>query len=153
MGRTVEQIERPARPPRRQTVLEARAVAGGPLAPLDLDLREGEIVGLGGLIGSGRSTLLKALFGVHALESGEVWIDGARRRSLPSRRMAAGLAYVPEDRQRDAAFPELSVAENLSLTVIPDYWHRGVLNRRREQRDALGLFDSFLITAESEGHL
>ena len=152
MGRTVEQIEHLRGRPEGRTVLAARRLATGPLAPLDLELREGEIVGLGGLIGSGRSTLLKALFGVHAPASGEVWVDGERQRiCCPPDAMAAGLAYVPEDRQRDAAFPQLSVAENLSLTVVPDYWHRGVINRRREQRDALGLFNSFLITAESEG--
>jgi ribose transport system ATP-binding protein len=150
MGRTVEQIERLRGRPEGRTVLAARRLCAGPLADLDLDLREGEIVGVAGLIGSGRSTLLKALFGVRPLASGEVRIDDEPWRiGSPTAAMAAGLAYVPEDRQADAAFPGLSVGENLSLTVIPDYWHRGVLNRRREQRDALGLFDSFLITAES----
>jgi ribose transport system ATP-binding protein len=151
MGRTVEQIERLRGRPEGEPILRARGIAAGPLAPLDLELRAGEIVGLGGLIGSGRSTVLKALFGVRPLEAGEVWIDGKPRSiSTPPEAMAAGLAYVPEDRQRDATFAELSVGENLSLTVIPDYWHRGVLNRRRERRDALALFDSFLIKAESE---
>jgi ribose transport system ATP-binding protein len=152
MGRTVEQIEHLRGRPEGQTILAVRGVSAGPLSALDLELRAGEIVGLGGLIGSGRSTLLKALFGVRPLESGEVWIDGELRQiGSPPDAMAAGCAYVPEDRQKDAAFPELSVGENLSLTVIPDYWHRGMLNRRREQRDTLGLFDSFLITAESDG--
>jgi ribose transport system ATP-binding protein len=152
MGRTVEQIERLRGRPEGRTILEARRISAGPLSPLDIDLRAGEIVGLAGLIGSGRSTLLRALFGVRPLESGEIRIDGEPRRiDSPPEAMAAGLAYVPEDRQADAAFPELSVGENLSLTVIPDYWHRGMLNRRREHRDALGLFDSFLITAESDG--
>ena len=151
MGRTVEQIEHLRGRPEGRTVLAARGLSAGPLEDLDLDLREGEIVGLGGLLGSGRSSLLKALFGVRPLKSGELWIDGELRRiSSPPTAMAAGLAYVPEDRQQDATFPELSVGENLSLTVIPDYWHRGMLNRRREHRDALGLFDSFLITAESD---
>ncbi len=151
MGRTVEQIERLRGRPEGAAILSARGLAAGPLAPLDLDLRAGEIVGVAGLIGSGRSTLLKALFGVRPLESGEIRIDGEPRRiGSPSAAMAAGLAYVPEDRQADAAFPGLSVGENLSLTVIPDYWHRGVLNRRRERRDALGLFEGFLITAESD---
>jgi ribose transport system ATP-binding protein len=151
MGRTVEQIERLRGRVEGPVVLAARGLAAGPLRPLDLDLREGEIVGLGGLIGSGRSSLLKALFGAMSLESGEVRIDGEQRRlDSPPAAMAAGLAYVPEDRQADAAFPELSVGENLSLTVVPDYWHRGVLSRRREHRDALGLFDSFLIVAESD---
>ncbi|HET6998311.1 MAG TPA: sugar ABC transporter ATP-binding protein [Solirubrobacterales bacterium] len=152
MGRTVEQIERLRGRPEGSTVLAAKGVCAGPLSALDLDVREGEIVGIGGLIGSGRSTLLKALFGVMPLEAGEVRIDGEPRHiGSPPDAMAAGLAYVPEDRQADAAFPELTVSENLSLTVVPDYWHRGILNRRRERRDTLGLFDSFLITAESEG--
>ncbi|HYJ21885.1 MAG TPA: sugar ABC transporter ATP-binding protein [Solirubrobacterales bacterium] len=151
MGRTVAQIERLRGRPQGRPILAARRLSVGPLAALDLEICEGEIVGVGGLIGSGRSTLLKALFGVRPLESGEVCIDGEQRRiDSPPAAMAAGFAYVPEDRQKDAAFAELSVGENLSLTVVPDYWHRGVLNRRRERRDTLGLFDSFLITAESE---
>ncbi|HSK50612.1 MAG TPA: sugar ABC transporter ATP-binding protein [Solirubrobacterales bacterium] len=150
MGRTVEQIERLRGRPEGRSVLRARGIEAGPLAPLDLEVRAGEIVGLGGLTGSGRSTLLRALFGVVPLRGGDVSVDGEPRPiSSPPRAMAAGFAYVPEDRQRDAAFPELSVGENLSLTVIPDYWHRGILNRRGERRDVLGLFDSFLIKAES----
>jgi ribose transport system ATP-binding protein len=151
MGRTVEQIERLRRRPEGRTILSVHGLHAGSLAALDLDVREGEIVGVGGLIGSGRSTLLQALFGVRPLQAGEVRIDGeARRIDTPHDAMAAGLAYVPEDRQRDAAFPDLSVSENLSLTVLPNYWHRGMLSRRRECRDTLGLFDSFLITAESD---
>src|SRR6185503_20800571 len=73
-----------------------------------------------------------------------------QRSRTPSEAMAAGIAYVPEDRQREAAFPELSVGENLAVTVIPDYWHRGFLSRRRERRDASQLFDSFMIVAESD---
>jgi len=151
MGRAVEQIERLRGKPEGPVVLEAKGLAAGPLRGVDLSAREGEIVGIGGLIGSGRSTLLKALFGVVPLEAGTVSIDGAHERiATPGQAMAAGVAYVPEDRQKDAAFKELSVGENLSLTVIPDYWHRGVLNRRKEHRDALDLFDSYLIKAESD---
>jgi ribose transport system ATP-binding protein len=151
MGRSVEQIERLRGRPEGRTILSVRGLAGGLLAPLDFDLREGEIVGLAGLIGSGRSTLLRAMFGISPPDSGEIQIDGEPRQiGSPPEAMAAGFAYVPEDRQRDAAFPALSVGENLSLTVMPDYWHRGVVNRRREHRDTLGLLDSFLITAASD---
>jgi len=151
MGRTVAQIERLRGRPEGGTILSARKLAAGSLSPLDLDLREGEIVGLGGLIGSGRSTLLEALFGARPLRSGEIRIGGEERRvDSPAGAIAAGVAYVPEDRQAEAAFPELSVGENLSLTAISDYWHRGTLDRRRERRDSLGLLGSFLITAESE---
>jgi ribose transport system ATP-binding protein len=151
MGRTVEQIEPLRGRPGGRTVLSARRLAAGPLPPLDLDLRAGEIVGLGGLIGCGRSSLLKALFGAMPMNSGEIRIDGEPRSiGSPPEAIAAGFAYVPEDRQADAAFPGLSVGENLSLAVLGDYWRRGTLDRRRERRDARRLFDSFLIAAESE---
>ncbi|MBS1862945.1 MAG: sugar ABC transporter ATP-binding protein [Actinobacteria bacterium] len=151
MGRTVEQIERLERAPEGKAVLEISGLRAGPLRGIDLTARSGEVVGIAGLIGSGRSTLLKALFGVVPLEAGEVSIDGSSWTvSDPRGAMAAGIAYVPEDRQKDAAFEELSVCENLSLTVIPQYWHHAVLGRRQERRDALELFDSFLIKAESE---
>lgn len=151
MGRTVEQIERLRGKPEGPVVLEATGIVAGSLRGVDVSAREGEIVGIGGLIGSGRSTLLRALFGVAPMEAGQISIDGVRRQiSTPGEAMAAGIAYVPEDRQRDAAFKELTVGENLSLSVVPDYWHRGILNRRREHRDALALFDSFLIKAESD---
>jgi ribose transport system ATP-binding protein len=151
MGRTVEQVERLRGRPGGRTILSARGLAAGRLSPLDLEVRAGEIVGLGGLIGSGRSTLLKALFGAVPLDGGEIWIDGEPRRiASPPEAMAAGFAYVAEDRQADAAFPGLSVGENLSVTAIPDYWHRGLLDRRGERRDAVALLDSFLITAESD---
>jgi ABC-type sugar transport system ATPase subunit len=151
MGRTVEQIERLRGKAEGPLVFSAKGLRAGPLGGIDISARGGEIVGIGGLIGSGRSTLLKAVFGAIPLEAGELEIDGrAVEISTPGQAMAAGIAYVPEDRQRDAVFKELSVGENLSLTVIPDYWHRGLLNRRREHRDALALFDSYLIKAESD---
>lgn len=151
MGRSVEQIERLRGKPQGSAVLEARNLRAGCLS-LDLKVCEGEIVGVAGLIGSGRSTLLKSLFGLMPLESGEILIDGVVHRiHSVTKAMAAGIAYVPEDRQSDAAFPDLSVGENLSLTVISNYWRGGRLNRRRERRDAMELFDSFLITAESDG--
>jgi len=84
-----------------------------------------------------------------ALDGGEQRLAGDLVPAL------AELAHDPaavedEDAVADVGeLAELSVGENLSLTVVPDYWHRGVLNRRRERRDSLGLFDSFLIKAES----
>jgi ribose transport system ATP-binding protein len=151
MGRTVEQIERLRGKAQGPVVIEAKGLVAGPLTGVDLVACEGEIVGIGGLIGSGRSTLLKALFGVAATEAGEVHLDGRELKARnPNEAMAAGIAYLPEDRQRDAAFPQLSVGENLAITVIPRYWAHGVLNARREHRDAAELFDSYLITAESD---
>jgi ribose transport system ATP-binding protein len=150
MGRTVKQIERLRGEAGGKEILRARGLCAGQVEGLDLSLREGEIVGVAGLIGSGRSTLLKALFGV-VESSGEIELDGAPLRARsPREAMRAGLAYVPEDRQREAAFHELTVGENLSITVVPEYWRGGMIDRRREHRDSAVLFRSFLIKAESD---
>lgn len=151
MGRTVEQIERLRGQAEGPVVLTAKGLEAGSLVGIDIVAQAGEIVGIGGLIGSGRSTLLGALFGAEPLLGGEIWIDGELRQiGSPREAMAAGLAYVPEDRPKEAAFPELSVGDNLSISVTPEYWQRGFMNNRRECRDCLGLFDSFMITAESD---
>ena len=151
MGRTVEKIERIRTESEGPVVLEAKKLDTGPLHGVDISVRRGEIVGIAGLLGSGRSTLLKVLFGLVALDAGTIELDGKPLQGhTPNDAMAAGIAYVPEDRAKDAAFPELTVKENLSVTVIPSYWHGGVLNQRREARDSRGLFKLFMITAESE---
>jgi ribose transport system ATP-binding protein len=151
IGRTVDKIGRRGGSVNGARVLEAERITTGPVAGLDLDLCEGEVVGLAGLIGSGRSTVLRALFGLVPLRSGEFHVGGAPRAPRSAAEaVAAGIAYVPENRQEDAVFPDLSVVENLSLTVLSDYWHRGRLNRRRERRDAQRLAESFAITARSQ---
>jgi ribose transport system ATP-binding protein len=151
MGRTVEKIDRIRSEADGPVVLEVQDLESGPLRGIDISIRSGEMVGIAGLLGSGRSTLLKALFGLIPLDAGTIELDGKPLQDhTPNEAMAAGIAYVPEDRAKDAAFSELEVKENLSVTVVPSYWRGGVLNQRREARDSRGLFKLFMITAESE---
>jgi ribose transport system ATP-binding protein len=63
--------------------------------------------------------------------------------------MAAGISYVPEDRHRDAAFEHLSVADNLSITTVSNYWRGGFMRTHSETRDATTLCTEFLIRCES----
>lgn len=151
MGRSVAEIERLRGKSDGAVILNIKNLRAGPLKGVDLELCAGEIVGVGGLIGSGRSTLLRSLFGVRQAASGTVLIDGSERRiRRPLDAMEAGFAYVPEDRHKDAAFAELTVGENISMSVVPNYYRRGLLRPRRERRDTYDLFDRFLITAESD---
>lgn len=151
VGRTVSQIERLRGAVRGAETLRVEGLTAGPLRGVDLKLCAGEIVGVAGLIGSGRSTLLKTLFGVMQAKAGTVWLGASKLRiDSPRTAMAGGFAYVPENRQEDAAFSELTVGENLSIAVVAKYWSRGFLRRKRERTDAENLFRSFLITAESD---
>jgi galactofuranose transport system ATP-binding protein len=105
------------------------------IAPFDLDLRSGEVVGLAGLLGSGRSELARLLAGVDRATSGTVSIDGepARRRS-PRAAIARGVAYTPEDRKLDGLFPSLSVAENVAIVVQRKLSRFGRLSPREHRR-------------------
>ena len=82
-------------------------------------LAAGEVVGVAGLVGAGRSEILEALFGVVPALGGEVWINGQLVRiSSPQEAIAAGLALVPEDRKTQGAILDMSILENISLASL-----------------------------------
>ena len=120
-------------------VLEVRGLtrrnpAGPSLDGVHLTVRRGEIVGLAGLVGAGRSELARAIVGDDAYDAGVVLVDGApvRFRS-PADALRAGVAMVPEDRTTLALFPEQSVRTNVSIAVLPRLRRRGVIARRAER--------------------
>ena len=145
-----------ARPAKAGTpvVLDVAALACGPLRGLDLAVHEGEIVGVAGLLGSGRSTLLGAVFGRHAPSAGTVRLDGAEITGRPIRDiMRHGVAYVPESRLLDAAFPSMSVRENASAAVLHRYFS-GWMRLGAERADTRDLIQRFGVKARStEAHL
>ena len=130
--------------------LSVQGLSGGGLKHASFTVDRGEIVGVAGLLGSGRSSLLRLLFGVTQRTGGTVTLSG---RPLSPRKpieaMRAGVAYVPEDRTSESVFSELSLVENLSIAGQERYWRRGLLRKRREMRDSLTLIDAFGIKCES----
>jgi ribose transport system ATP-binding protein len=150
IGRAVEEVAPTGGALGGPVVLEVDALRAGPVGPVDLTLHAGEVVGVAGLVGSGRSSLLKALFGVLPPESGEVRLDGTPLAlTNPGKGMRAGFAMVPESRAEDAAFPELTLTENLSVSVLPRYFRGGRMRGRRERRDAEQLLSTYAIKAET----
>lgn len=106
--------------------------------PVDLDIRRGEVVGLAGLLGSGRTELARLLFGLDRADAGQIWASGrklGRRGRLRSPRAAIrrGLGMLPEDRKTQGLLAELSIRENIVLAL---QGRRGWLRplRRRTQR-------------------
>ncbi|EFC81430.1 sugar ABC transporter ATP-binding protein [Parafrankia sp. EUN1f] len=131
-------------------VLEVAGLSVGPLRDVSFTLAQGEVLGVAGLLGSGRSTLLRSLFGEVARSTGRVTLDGVPLRArTPAQAMAAGIAYVPEDRGRDAALPDLPLRENLSAATISVYWRALRMARRAERRDAGRLLHEFRVKAGS----
>jgi len=103
----------------RSNFLEARGIGRrGLMNPLDLDIAKGEVVGLAGLLGSGRTETARMLFGVDVPDNGEVRIQG-QPVSIQSVRqaMGQGLAFCSEDRKSEGLIPHLSVRENMILAM------------------------------------
>ena len=147
VGRPLDRIfPEPTDAPEHDVVLSARGLGGGPLSNVSFDLHRGEVLGLAGLLGSGRSELLRMLFGAYPIAAGTVTLGGREVRfASPSAAMAAGMAYVPEERQLDALFQGASVRHNLSAGDAGSYYSKLLFRHRNEQRDSAESIRTFLI--------
>ncbi|WP_405559554.1 sugar ABC transporter ATP-binding protein [Streptomyces canus] len=106
-------------------------------APLDLDLRAGEVTGVVGLLGAGKTELARGLFGAEPFASGSAELDGKPYEpKRPSDAIRAGIHLVPEDRHADALVPGWSLAQNISLPFLKSLSPAGLVQRSKE--DALG---------------
>lgn len=130
--------------------LRCTGLVGAAVRGADLQVRAGEIVGVAGLLGSGRSTLLRIVAGETSREGGEIVLDGGRVSFRnPRDGVRAGVAFSPEDRRDAAAFMELSVRENMGILSTPRYFRRGRLRHRREAADARDLLQTYGVRAAS----
>ena len=123
---------RASRPP-GDALLSLENVSSGPVVDASLVLRRGEIVGVVGLVGSGRTELVRAVFGAARLAGGRMLLDGqpyAPRR--PTDAIRAGVALLPEDRKRQGLILIAAIRANVSLTSIATFAHAGVIDRESE---------------------
>ena len=132
-----------------KTVLETRRLTRAPTTHgIDLTLRAGEIVGLAGLVGSGRSELAQVLFGITPAEAGAIALDGkdvAIRSPIDAK--ALGIAYVPEDRGTQGLVRPMRIRENVSMATLPKVARGWFLDRRAETRLADASMKRFDIRA------
>jgi galactofuranose transport system ATP-binding protein len=124
-----------------ETILEVEHLTRGN-APKDVSLRahKGEVVGLAGLLGSGRTELARTIFGLDRADSGTITIGGRRKRiRSPRAAVRAGMGYLTEDRKIEGIVPELSVRDNILLAALPTFARLGVLSPRRQRLAVDGL--------------
>src|SRR5204862_7850886 len=96
-----------------------RLTREGFFTDVSFEVKSGEIVALAGLVGSGRSEVARAVFGIDRYDAGFVSVDGRRlRRSSPTSAMAAGVALVPEDRRQQGLVMPMSIARNVALASL-----------------------------------
>ncbi len=126
-------------------VLSARGITAPKVEGIDLDVRAGEIVGLGGLVGAGRSEFVRAMLGVDVRTGGEVTVkvDGrARRIGGYQSAVRNGIAFVPEERRQDGLALTMSVSDNIALPNRRALAKAGVINPARQTAFAKELADS-----------
>jgi rhamnose transport system ATP-binding protein len=135
VGRTIDNLFPKLPAEIRQPVLEVRHLVYEPYThDVSMTVRAGEIVGLAGLVGSGRSELAQVIFGITPAQSGEILInDKSVRIRNPGQAMNYGIAYVPEDRGTQGLIRQMRIRENVSLSVLR-LLRRGLfLSRSRER--------------------
>ncbi|WP_431964328.1 sugar ABC transporter ATP-binding protein [Actinacidiphila sp. bgisy160] len=114
-----------------------RLTREGVFTDVSFEVRRGEIVGLAGLVGAGRSEVARAIFGVDRRDAGEVVVDGKPLRgAAPSLAMAAGIALVPEDRRAQGLVMDMSIERNIGLTGFAATTKGGLMSRRAERSRA-----------------
>ncbi|GAA4158482.1 sugar ABC transporter ATP-binding protein [Phytohabitans flavus] len=137
-------------PPRRVVAENApellrveRLNRAGSFADVSFSIRAGEIVGLAGLVGSGRSEILGSIYGAIHPDSGEVTLDGQPLRpGDPAMAVRRGLGLAPEERKSQALLLDQAVYRNLSLASLERFATAGVMNRRREMTEAVAKIQS-----------
>ena len=138
---------------RGPVILEVRGITDGGrrVHPCSFQLHEGEVLGIAGLVGSGRTELARLVYGADAKRGGEVLIDGRPVRiDAPEDALRAGLAYLTEDRKGLGLFLDLSCAANINLGVIQrDSRKGGVLDLAAGKRRAAAAFDALRVRAAS----
>ncbi|MEO9781478.1 MAG: sugar ABC transporter ATP-binding protein [Sedimentitalea sp.] len=118
-----------------EILLTAKGVSTGPrLTDFDMTLHRGEIVGLGGLLGAGRTEAARAIFGVDRLTSGAISVKGkGAGPDNPASAINAGFGYLTEDRKAEGIIPDMSVRENLTLALLPKLTKNGQIDCARER--------------------
>jgi ribose transport system ATP-binding protein len=152
IGRTLENMYGKQKAAHGDVVFDVRNLSRkGIFEDISFEVRAGEILGFFGLIGSGRSEIMRSAFGVDAFDSGEVYLlDKRLRRKNPAAAIRQGLAFATEDRKKEGLMLWLSILINMTLMKLRDLSFAGVVNTEKQYRTAREYIESIGIKTPSE---
>lgn len=137
-----------------EVVLEACDVCGNGMKHLNLKLRRGEILGLAGLVGAGRTEFVRLIYGADKMESGKLLLNGREITiKSPTNAVDRGIGLLPEDRKHEGVILELSIKENIVLPVLKSISKFLVINQRKEKRIVEEHVNSLKIKTPSSAQL
>lgn len=134
VGRSLDQLypERDTKPT-TETVMQVSGLSQpGVIEGISFDLRRGEVLGIAGLMGAGRTELARILFGLDPCASGSITINGEEISRLSTReRIARGLAFLTENRREEGLLMDAAISDNIALTALPDFTSGALLDQPR----------------------
>ena len=150
LGRALDTMYDKQDIPFGDTVLEVEKLTGGVFQDISFSVRAGETVGFFGLVGAGRSEIMRAIFGVDRYTSGAVLIGGKPLKpGSPSAAIDAGIGFCTEDRKKEGLMLRLSILLNMTLVKLPDISPAGVIDRKAQRKLADHYVDAISIKTPS----
>lgn len=148
VGRTVDTLFPEVPHDLEERVLEARQLSGNPLPhQVSFELHRGEIFGLFGLVGAGRTETLRQLFGLDRPIAGHVTVNERRTAANPAARIRAGLGFVSEDRKGEGLAQSMSITDNLTLSNLRSYTRGGLLQLKKRREATLSWMERLNVKA------
>lgn len=151
VGRELSDIFDRQKAERKEVVLEVKNLERhGVFEPISFSVRAGEVLGFSGLIGAGRTEIMRCLFGLDKPDGGEIYIDGKREKiTSPKEAIAAGLCLVSEDRRREGIVPPMTVRENITIPSLPKLTKLGWVDVKSDVNLAAEYIDKLMIKTPS----
>ncbi|MFJ7974139.1 sugar ABC transporter ATP-binding protein [Peribacillus sp. JNUCC 23] len=117
-----------------ETVLEVKGISkAGVFQDVSFSVRSGEIVGFSGLMGAGRTEIMRAIFGLDKLDIGEIWLNGERAViKKPEQAVRLGIGFITEDRKDEGLILDFSIKENMVLPTLYSFAPKGIINEKSE---------------------
>ncbi len=149
-GRKIENLFPHVRKPAGEAMLMLSHLTGDKFADVNLTVRAGEIVGVAGLVGAGRTETVRAAFGIDRYTTGEVTVSGRKlRKGSPEQANRLGMCLLPEDRKAEGLALSLSIRENISVSSLRSMNPSGVVRQAKERKSVQAFIDRLEIATSS----
>jgi len=134
-----------------EVLLDVRSISSDYVKETSFQLRRGEVLGFSGLVGAGRTEVMRAIIGAHTMKTGEIYLEGKKIiNKSPKDAMNNGIVLVPEDRKMQGILSNLSVSENINISMLDQNSNRfGIVDRKKEKIVAKKSIENFRIKTPS----
>ncbi len=152
VGRKLETMFEKTRNPAGKEVLRVENLStDNGVRNVSFSLRKGEVLGFAGLVGAGRSEVMRALFGLDKITGGRIFLEGGEVRiKHPSKAIAHNIGFVPEDRKKQGLILDLSVRENISMANLNRISSCGIINRKAEKEISINFIEKLKLKTPDE---